>query len=607
MSTSKNVRPYVPALVLGLFLLASTACGGTAAPTPTLVATATSVDAPADPTATSAPPIELTGNVVKGPVVGATVNFYALNEDGTKGALIGSTTSAPDGTYTVILKPGPTAPILAEASGGSYLDEWTGVNTILAPSDILTAVLPVGTERATVNPVTHMAATRALVLAAEGIPLATAVEAANTGVAYLYSIPDTTGVLPAPASDENALPMATWVERTYGLILGGIAQLAASLDVRAIDLAMALADDFSDGFLDGRNGGGVIPIPTIGGSTVNLPATAGWSDLQRAINLFVASEKNKTNLTVVQISSNPVPVGIGLNDAGRFYITTTVLPAWTENQLGSTKLAATGGVTPYQCALKAGSPPVGISLTGCVLSGKPPVLAGGSTMSISAPFTVTITDSATPPASADVELRITVVRAGPTLIPIEGICTVNVLCKTLVAAGAGGSPPYYFTHDTFANNPPPLGTVILTSGELSGTIKTEGTFAFSVCVADLIGESSCGTTSVTVVKENPLSRFNGTYTGSYSGSHQYGSESGSVTLTVADGKITGTATGAITSLSGSVDAAGTASLTVSGECPGSATGTFSVSDNGASVNGTFSCTASEYGVTVSGGWSATRQ
>jgi hypothetical protein len=148
--------------------------------------------------------------------------------------------------------------------------------------------------------------------------------------------------------------------------------------------------------------------------------------------------------------------------------------------------------------------------------------------------------------------------------------------------------------------------VILTSGELSGTIKTEGTFDFRICVVDLIGEFSCDTTSVIVLKENPLSRYNGTYTGSYSGSHPYGTESGSVTLTVTDGSIAGTATGAITSLSGSVDAAGSASLTVSGECLGSATGTFSVSDTGI-VEGTFSCTASEYGVTVSGAWSATRQ
>jgi len=604
MPSSKSIRECAPTLGLALILLASLACSRAPAETPTAGATAAPTDVPAIPTATPAPPVELAGNVIKGPVVGASVDFYVLNEDGTKGPKLGSTTTDATGSYAVTLNPGPTGPILAEASGGSYVDEWTGVDTVLASTDILTAALPAGTTRATVNPVTHIAATRARAMAAQDVSLATAVDAANFGVAGLYRIQDMIGALPAPANNADELSMATWAERTYGIILGGIAQLAASLNVRAIDLVAALASDFSDGIFDGKNEAGAVTVPTIGQGTIPLPPTAGIADLQEAIDLYVASNINQTNLTVVQISSNPLPVGIGLNDAGRFYITSTVLPAWTENQNGSANLAASGGVPPYQCVLKAGGLPAGLSLTGCVLSGTPPVLASGTTMTISTPFTVTITDSATPPVFADIELRITILRTGPTLTPIEGTCIVNVLCKTLIAAGDGGTPPYHFTHDSFASSPPPLGTVVLTSGELSGTIKTEGTFAFNVCVVDLIGEFSCGTTSVTVVKENPLSRFNGTYTGSYVGSHPYGTEAGSVTLTVSDGTITGTATGAITSLSGFVDAAGAASLTVSGECEGEASGAFSASDTGVSVDGTFSCSASAYGVTVSGTWSA---
>lgn len=605
MATSRNNRLYVSPLGLALLMLVSLTCRGTVPSTSTLVATASS-GMPKPPTATSSPPIELTGNVVKAPLVGATVNFYLLNEDGTRGALLGSAVTDASGSYTVTLNPGPTGPVLAEATRGYYVDEWTSVKTVLTPTDVLTAALPAGTTWATVNPVTHMAATRARVMAAEGIPLETAVDAANFGVAGLFNIPSTINTLPAPANNADEMSTATWIERTYGIILGGIAQLAASLNVRAIDLGEALANDLSDGVLDGRNGTIAIPVPTIGGGQITLPATVIW-DLQNAINLFVVSDINKTNLTGVQISSNPAPVGIGINTAARFYITTTVLPAWTENQFGSTKLDAKGGVPPYFCSLKASSLPAGFSLNGCVLSGTPPLLAGGSTMTITTPFTVTITDSSTPQVSADIELRITILRAGPTLAPVEGSCIVNVLCKTLVAVADGGTPPYYFTHDTFANNPPPLGTVILTSGELSGTIKTEGIYNFRICVADLIGEFSCGTTSVIVLKENPLSKYHGTYTGSYSGTHAYGTETGSVTLTVTDGIITGTATGAITSLSGSYDSAGSASMTVSGECPGNATGTFTVSNTGAFVSGTFSCTDTEFGVTISGSWSATRQ
>jgi hypothetical protein len=538
-------------------------------------------------------------------LVGATVNFYLLNEDGTKGALLGSTLTDANGNYSVTLNPGPTTPVLAEATGGYYVDEWTDVKTVLTPTDVLTAALPVGTQRATVNPATHMAATRARVMAAEGIPLETAVDEANIGVARLFNIPSTINTLPAPANNEEQLFTATWIERTYGIILGGIAQLAAGLNVRAIDLGEALALDLSDGVLDGRNGTANIMVPTIGGGQITLPATV-LGDLDNAINLFVVSDINKTNLTMVQISRNPVPIGIGINTAARFYITTTVLPAWTEITFGSAQLAVSGGEPPYFCSLKASSLPTGFSLNGCVISGTPPLLASGSTMAITAPFTVTITDSATPPISADVELRITIRSVGPTIIPVNGNCIVNTLCKTIVALADGGASPWYFTHDTFANNPPPLGTVILTSGELSGTIKTEGTYNFRICVVDQIGEFSCGTTSVIVTKESPLGKFNGMYTGSYTGTHAYGTETGSVTLTVTDGTITGIATGAITSLSGSYDAAGSASMNVFGECPGDADGTFTITDSGASVSGTFSCTDSEFDVTIAGTWSATR-
>lgn len=606
MSKTRNSLLRASASALPLLALASLACRALAPSTPTPAATSRPPVSPAAPTASPAPPLEVTGNVVKGPVAVALVDFYALNPDGSRGRLLGSTMTDAKGAYTVNLDPAPTGPFLAVASGGVYVDEWTGITTPFDPNDVLTAALPAGTQRATVNPVTHIAATRALVLAGQGVDLATAVDAVNASVAGIYQIPSTYGVIPAPATNGDELSLATWIERTYGIILGGMAQLASSLNVRAIDLGMALADDLSDGVFDGMRGDQVIRVPTIGGGTIPLPPHAGTWDLQKAIDLFVVSDVNRTNLTHVQISADPAPVGIGLNTAGRFYVNSTVLPAWTENQFGSAQLDASGGVPPYFCALSSGALPAGILLNGCVLSGTPPVLAGGSTMSISTPFTVTISDSASPPASADVGLHVTILRAGPTVIPIEGFCVVNALCKTLVAAAEGGTPPYYFTHGTFASSPPPLGTAILTSGELSGTIKTEGTFEFRVCAVDLVGASNCGSTWVTVVKESPLSRFDGTYTGSYSGSHPYGTETGSVTLTVADGILTGTATGAITSVEGSVDASGAAVLTVYGECPGSATGTFAVSDAGGSVGGTFFCTASGYGVDLSGTWNATR-
>ena len=221
------------------------------------------------------------------------------------------------------------------------MDEWTNVKTVLTPTDVLTAALPVGTPRAAVNPVTNMAATHARVMAAEGIPLSTAVDAANAGVAGLFNIPSTFGVLPAPASNGDQLSTATWIERTYGLIMGGIAQLAASLNVRAIDLAEALANDLSDGILDGRNGTTSILIHQLEG--VRSPYQRLSIRIFKRLSTSLSSQTKPHQLTEVQIPGTPGTRTDRHNSPGRaFFITTTVLPAWTENQFGSTKLDANG-------------------------------------------------------------------------------------------------------------------------------------------------------------------------------------------------------------------------------------------------------------------------
>ena len=112
----------------------------------------------AAPTATSTP---ISGSVVKGSVTSATVTFFALNADGSKGTQLGITTTDTNGNYTVTLTPAPTTPFLAETSGGTYVDEATGTTITLAATDKLQAALPVGTTSATVTPLTHIAAARA--------------------------------------------------------------------------------------------------------------------------------------------------------------------------------------------------------------------------------------------------------------------------------------------------------------------------------------------------------------------------------------------------------------------------------------------------------------
>lgn len=87
----------------------------------------------------------------------------------------------------------------------------------------------------------------------------------------------------------------------------------------------------------------------------------------------------------------------------------------------------------------------------------------------------------------------------PTLIALTGACCPRESCSTLVADATGGSPPYHFSSGTFAGGgAPPMGMIIGLDGYLSGTAPAVGTYSFSVCVADLAGNTDCGVSSIVV-------------------------------------------------------------------------------------------------------------
>lgn len=455
-------------------------------------------------------PVSLAGNAVKGYLSGATVNFYVLSANGSKGSTLGTATTDAKGKFAVSLSPAPASAFLAETSGGSYIDEVTGATVTLGVSDQLCAVLPAGTTQATITPLTNMACVRARALAATGVPLDQAVASSNIGVAQQFNVADIIGTLPVAADNSADVATAVRDERIYAIVLAGIAQEAFTLGVRAVDLAAALAEDLSDGSLNGTKSGAPIIIPN---SALTLSASAGTGALQTAINTFVASTNNKTQITAAAVASVAQPVGI--NTAGKLYTTTTVPPAWISGQSGSVTLTASGGTPPYLCSLKTGPLPAGLSLTNCVLSGTVPLLAPGTTMSISAPFTVTIADSAMPPTSVDQELHITIVAPKPIVTATPKSCVVSAPCPVSVAQASGGTPPYSFRSDSFLTGAPPLGTVVGLNGSLMGTPSQTGVYNFGVCAVDLVGSSACVQTTVTV---NPASNVSITVTTAGTGS-----------------------------------------------------------------------------------------
>jgi hypothetical protein len=457
-------------------------------------ATATTTTTPTTtPTTTT-----ITGNVAKGLVSSATVKFFTLNANGTKGNLLGTTTTDSNGNFTVTLTV-ISDPIMADASGGSYVNEVSGVTDTLSGSDKLTAVLPAGTTQAAITPLTNMAAARARTLVAAGISLATAVDAANVGVAQQYNLSDILGILPVGVDNAAQVATSSRDQRDYGIILAGITQEAANLNVRPIDLATALAKDMEDGILDGL-GESQIQVPTITGSVITLPPNAGTVNLQNAINTFIASSNNLTNLVGTSISTTPV----NINPAGgSFYITATALPAWTEGQSGSATLTANGGTPPYTWAVTVGSAlpnwlALGQQENNVVLTGTAPLLAAGSTRSISPPFSVTCTD-ATGLAQA-ISWTVTIVKVSPVITELPATVTAGTEFSVQIATASGGVPPcYVFVCPARC----PLGTIVDLNGVLSGVIEEPGTYTFEAEAVDSVGSTSSKT--ITVIVTAPTS------------------------------------------------------------------------------------------------------
>ena len=171
---------------------------------------------------------------------------------------------------------------------------------------------------------------------------------------------------------------------------------------------------------------------------------------------------------------------------------------WTEGQPGAAGLES-GGTAPYTCTLKDGSLPEWLVLDGCTLTGTPPLLAGGTTESLSPPFTIRMEDSASPPAIADITTSVKVKKQQLALTLKAASCSQNQRCTAnLISDITGGTPPYHYSSDTFMQGTTPPGTIINTDGVLTGTPTAAGSYTFGVCAIDSTGMSICKQTTATV-------------------------------------------------------------------------------------------------------------
>ena len=179
-------------------------------------------------------------------------------------------------------------------------------------------------------------------------------------------------------------------------------------------------------------------------------------------------------------------------------ITTATLKSGIVGTSYSTPLTVSGGVKPYTWSVTSGSlpPGVGLDTTSGALNGTPPA---GGTFS----FTVSVRDSQSTPVIVSTSYTITIAippLAITTASLPNGTVSIDYLSTTLV--GSGGVKPYSWSIS--AGKLPPGVGIISSTGVISGTPTTVGSYPVTVKLEDYNGTAPITKDFTIVVAAPPL-------------------------------------------------------------------------------------------------------
>jgi len=214
-------------------------------------------------------------------VSGATVDVWAVGDNGAPQRKLGTTTSDANGGFSLSV-PGYTGWTIVCAWGGSYVDEATGSPASIPQATPLMGVALADGTPHVVTPVTSMLTCIAQERARDpGVSFRDAVENAVRMVLFLFGIPDAHFVLPA---DLTAGPASAGPAAHYGAVISGYSELAFGLNVSGAELSYAAARDSKDGNFDGLEFQDPIEIrPSVSLGTAFLArlgnSATAWMDL----------------------------------------------------------------------------------------------------------------------------------------------------------------------------------------------------------------------------------------------------------------------------------------------------------------------------------------
>ncbi len=264
-------------------------------------------------------------------------------------------------------------------------------------------------------------------------------QSATTSIVVAASVPQL-------AISSSALPGGTVSKAYSGTVsaTGGTSPYTWSISSGSLPAGLSLAS--ATGVISGT--------PTNSG-TFNF--TASVSDSSSPVQ-----KQSATASIVVAAAASPLT------------ITTASLPSGTVNTAYNATLVETGGVAPYTWSVSSGALPTGVSLGGStgLISGTP---------SASGTFSVTLSVHDSQGNAAMANFSVTIVAAlAITTVGLPSATDGSVYATTLSATG--GTPGY--TWSIPSGQLPPGLTLAATTGEISGTPTTTGTFSFTTAVSD---------------------------------------------------------------------------------------------------------------------------
>ncbi len=293
-SALDSTLKYISILGLSLIMFG---CGGGSGSSPTTASTS------------------VTGTVLAGPTLGAVVSVKVNGVEVAK-----STPSLDNGAYTVVI---PTASLASdltfETIGGTFPDEASEESGVALGT--LSAFVPGGTLTAGSNVTIDPSSTIVQKLIAGGMTRS----AAETAFSGAFGYTPDCSVKPAFATMSSA---STTVQRLAGLRAAAFSQLTKDLGLtpaQQFELIQALADDLSDGVLDGVKTGGTHVFMDSGIEISDDVANR----FALSLMTFQTSALNKSKLT-------PDKIGTPL------FVKTALTPSYKIEYIPGTSAAAMG-------------------------------------------------------------------------------------------------------------------------------------------------------------------------------------------------------------------------------------------------------------------------